>query len=99
MSTTIAPAIAVPLFDSFINRWLGFNGNAPAPKVESIYKQRITCLNNLASIQDDLWRADEEYATVISIEGAHNNALDRMEAATTSYRIAWAKCEGIIVPK
>ena len=95
MTTNITPAVAVSLFESLMSSWP--SGKKPAQ--ESIYKQRIDCLKNLARIQDDLRRADEEYVTVSLIEGkGHENAMKRMEAATKEYQNTWDKCEGIIRP-
>lgn len=98
MASFTIPAATVTLFNTVFGSWPF--GKKPVPPKESIYKQRIDCLNSLARIQGDLQRADDEYITVSIAEGkGHENAMKRMDCATKEYRVAWDKCEGIIRPK
>jgi hypothetical protein len=99
-SSITAPTVTVPLFTIILDSWFGGGRKKPAPPQESIYKQRIDCLNDLVRIQENLRAADEEYVTVSLAEGkGHENAMKRMELATKEYRNTWDKCEAIIRPK
>ena len=63
---------------------------------KSSYDVRIECFQKLAEIQKNLKAADEEYATVSSIEGFHENAWKRMECYTKEYRKEYELCEKIM---
>jgi hypothetical protein len=66
------------------------------PPQLNIYEERIKCFQKLAEIQKNLKAADEEYLTVSSKEGFHENAWKRMEAHTTEYKKEYELCEKIM---
>lgn len=56
---------------------------------KSIYEQRIDCLKNLVSLQEQLK----------SIEGnSHTNAYERLEGLISEYKKEYNLCEKIIRP-
>ena len=74
---------------------LGSKPSSTPPKL-CIYEERIKCFQKLAEIQKNLKSTDEEYLTVSTKEGFHENAWNRMECYTKEYKKEYELCEKIM---
>lgn len=81
---------------SVIERIMGCASKTNTIPTKSVYDVRIECFQKLIELQKTLKSTDEEYLTVSTKEGFHENAWKRMECYTKEYQKEYELCEKIM---